>query len=70
MIFENLTSYTKMIFYNRPKIRRIILPKLRDDSRLDHCNWSITDILSVLLRKKQAFQGLNYGKYFLKKKQF
>jgi hypothetical protein len=51
--------YTKLIYklvqhfwYSRKtgfhKIK--MLPKLRDDSRLDQCNWTITNIQSVLLQ--------------------
>ena len=42
-----------MFWYSRktgfPKIK--ILPELRDDSRLGQCNWTITNIQSVLFVK-------------------
>jgi hypothetical protein len=32
-----------------------MLPKLRDDSRLGQCNWTITNIQSVLFVKKFSY---------------
>ena len=60
---EKVLSYTKKIFIldrkldvfpkSRDFLKIKMLPINRDDSRLDLCNWSITDILSVLQLKNQ-----------------
>gem|GEM_PF-6411617 len=37
-----------------------MLPKLRDDSRLDQCNWTITNIQSVLLQPESIVLRINF----------